>query len=82
MSEVQQQNVETNLNNIKEPTNKELLLALHSKMDFISSKLDFLQFQVSNLEGAIIVIDDHRHYGTPLKEALNKFMKRVINSVK
>lgn len=45
-------------------------------------ELDVIGELISNLEGAKIVIDDHRHYGTPLKEALNKFMKRVINSVK
>ena len=37
---------------------------------------------LSNLEGAKIVIDEHRHHGVPLKDSLNKFMQRVINSVK
>jgi len=37
---------------------------------------------LSNLEGSKIVIEEHRHYGKPLKESLNKFMQRVINSVK
>jgi hypothetical protein len=46
-----------------------------------SEELDVIGELISNIEGAKIVIDDHRHYGTPLKEALNKFMKRVINSV-
>jgi hypothetical protein len=36
---------------------------------------------ISNIEGAKIVWDDHRHYGTPLKDALNKFMQRVLKSV-
>ena len=45
-------------------------------------ELDVIGELISNIEGAKIVIDDHRHYRTPLKEALNKFMKRVINSVK
>ena len=36
---------------------------------------------ISNLEGAKVVVEDHRHNGTPLKEALNKFMQRVIKSV-
>ena len=44
-------------------------------------ELDVIGELISNLEGAKIVIDDHRHYGTPLKEALNKFMQRVIKSV-
>jgi len=46
-----------------------------------SEELDVIGELISNIEGAKIVIDDHRHYETPLKEALNKFMKRVINSV-
>lgn len=45
-------------------------------------ELDVIGEIISNIEGAKIVIDDHRHYGTPLREALNKFMQRVINSVK
>lgn len=45
-------------------------------------ELDVIGELISNLEGAKVVIEDHRHYGTPLKEALNKFMQRVINSVK
>ena len=44
-------------------------------------ELDVIGELISNLEGAKIVIDDHRHYGTPLKDALNKFMQRVIKSV-
>ena len=43
-------------------------------------ELDVIGELISNLEGAKIVIQDHRHYGTPLKEALNKFMQRVIKS--
>ena len=46
-----------------------------------SEELDVIGEIISNIEGAKIVMDDHRHYGTPLKEALNKFMKGVINSV-
>jgi len=45
-------------------------------------ELDVIGELISNIEGAKVVIDDHRHYGTPLREALNKFMQRVINSVK
>jgi hypothetical protein len=44
-------------------------------------EIDAIGELISNIEGARIVIDDHRHYGTPLREALNKFMKRVINSI-
>jgi len=44
-------------------------------------ELDIIGELISNLEGAKVVVDDHRHYGTPLKEALNKFMQRVIKSV-
>lgn len=45
-------------------------------------ELDVIGELISNIEGAKVVIDDHRHYGTPLREALNKFIQRVINSVK
>jgi len=44
-------------------------------------ELDVIGELISNIEGAKIVIEDHRRYGTPLRESLNKFMKRVINSV-
>ena len=44
-------------------------------------ELDVIGEIISNLEGAKVVVEDHRHYGTPLKEALNKFMQRVIKSV-
>ena len=44
-------------------------------------ELDVIGELISNLEGAKVVVEDHRHYGTPLKEALNKFMQRVIKSV-
>lgn len=46
-----------------------------------SEELDVIGELISNLEGAKVVVEDHRHYGTPLKEALNKFMQRVIKSV-
>ena len=45
-------------------------------------ELDVIGELISNLEGTKIVINEHRHYGVPLKEALNKFMQRVINSIK
>ena len=45
-------------------------------------ELEVIGELISNLEGAKIVIDQHRHYGTPMKESLNNFMQRVINSVK
>ena len=45
-------------------------------------ELDVIGELISNIEGAKVVQEDHIHYGTPLREALNKFMQRVINSVK
>ena len=44
-------------------------------------ELDVIGELISNIEGALVVYDDHHHNGTPLKEALNKFMQRVIKSV-
>ena len=34
-------------------------------------ELDVIGELISNIEGAKIVIEDNRHYGTPLREALN-----------
>jgi hypothetical protein len=45
-------------------------------------ELDVIGELISNIEGAKIVWDDHRHYGTPVNEAINKFMLRVTKSVK
>lgn len=36
---------------------------------------------ISNLEGAQEALKDIKYNGTPQKEALNKFMKRVLNSI-
>jgi|TARA_R100000030_G_scaffold95917_1_gene83702 hypothetical protein len=47
-----------------------------------STELDVIGELLSNLEGAKIVIEQHRHHGVPLREALNGFMQRVIKSVK
>jgi len=47
-----------------------------------SNELNVIGELLSNLEGAKIVIEKHRHEGEPLREALNGFMQRVINSVK
>lgn len=44
-------------------------------------ELDVIGEIISNIEGAKVVWDDHRHFGTSLREALNKFMQRVIKSV-
>ena len=49
----------------------------------ISSKeLNVIGELLSNLEGAKIVIKENRNEGLPLRDSLNKFMKRVINSTK
>ncbi len=44
-------------------------------------ELDVIGELISNIEGAKVVIDQNRHYGVPMKEALNKFMQRVTKSV-
>jgi hypothetical protein len=44
-------------------------------------ELDVIGELISNIEGAKIVVDQNRNYGVPTKDALNTFMKRVINSV-
>ena len=44
-------------------------------------ELDVIGELISNIEGAKVVVDQNRNYDVPTKDALNKFMKRVINSV-
>lgn len=58
-----------------------VLEALAESRGLTDQDLDTIGEVISNLEGAKVVVDDHRHYGTPLREALNKFMSRVIQSV-
>ena len=45
-------------------------------------ELDVIGEIISNLEGAIVVKNDIQDNNTPEREALNAFMKRVINAVK
>jgi|TARA_R110000822_G_scaffold241822_1_gene371030 hypothetical protein len=59
----------------------EVLQVLAQARGLKSEELDVIGELVSNIEGALVVHDDHVHFGTPLKEALNKFMQRVIKSV-
>jgi len=66
--------------NIK--TTIKLLEIISESRGIKDQELEVLGELISNLEGAKIVIDEHRHHGVPLKEALNKFMQRVINSIK
>jgi hypothetical protein len=40
-------------------------------------ELDVIGELISNIEGAKQVVDQNRHYGVPMKDALNTFMKRV-----
>ena len=59
----------------------EVLIALSDARGIKDDELDVIGELVSNLEGAISVKQQIRD-GVPQKEALNSFMKRVINSVK
>ena len=40
-------------------------------------ELDVIGELISNIEWAKVVIDQNRHYGVPMKDALNTFMKRI-----
>ena len=62
-------------------TTVETLESISAARGLNDKELDVIGELISNIEGAKIVIEDYRHYGTPLREALNKFMKRVINSI-
>lgn len=59
----------------------EVLIALSDARGIKDDELDVIGELVSNLEGAISVKQQIRD-GVPQKQALNSFMKRVINSVK
>lgn len=56
-----------------------VLETLSESRGLSEQELDTIGELISNIEGAKVVWDDHKHYGTPLREALNKFMQRVIN---
>ena len=62
-------------------TTVRVLEKISTSRGFKEEEIDTIGELISNIEGAKIVIDDHRHHGTPLREALNKFMKRVTNSI-
>jgi len=59
----------------------EVLEIISTARGLKDQELDVIGELISNIEGAKVVIEDHRHCGTPLRESLNKFMKRVINSI-
>ena len=40
-------------------------------------ELDVIGELISNIEGAKVVVDQNRNHSTPIKDALNTFMKRV-----
>ena len=44
-------------------------------------ELDVLGEMISNIEGAKVVLEDIQYNNIPQKEALNAFMKRVLNAV-
>jgi len=44
-------------------------------------ELDVIGEIISNLEGAMVVQDNIKYNNVPEKEALNAFMKRVVNAV-
>jgi hypothetical protein len=61
-------------------TTIEVLIELSEARGIKDDEMDAIGELVSNCEGAIAVMEDIAENGTPMKDALNGFMKRVIGS--
>jgi hypothetical protein len=61
-------------------TTVEVLIELSEARGIKDDEMDAIGELVSNCEGAIAVMEDIAENGTPMKDALNGFMKRVIGS--
>lgn len=59
----------------------ESLLVISEARGIKDEELDVIGELISNLEGAKTVLKEIKQNNTPLKEALNAFMKRVQNSI-
>ncbi len=69
------------LDKIKLETTVDVLIELSEARGVQDEEMDAIGEMVSNCEGAIAVMDDIAENGTPMKDALNGFMKRVIGSI-
>ena len=69
------------LDKIKLETTVDVLIELSEARGVKDEEIDAIGEMVSNCEGAIAVMDDISENGTPMKDALNGFMKRVIGSI-
>jgi hypothetical protein len=61
-------------------TTVEVLIELSEARGIKDDEMDAIGELVSNCEGAIAVMEDIAENGTPMKDALNGFMKRVMGS--
>ena len=61
-------------------TTVEVLIELSEARGIKDEEMDAIGELVSNCEGAIAVMEDIAENGTPMKDALKGFMKRVIGS--
>ena len=68
------------LNKSQIETTVEVLIELSEARGIKDEEMDAIGELVSNCEGAIAVMEDIAENGTPMKDALNGFMKRVIGS--
>ena len=59
----------------------EALLVITEARGVKDDEIEVIGELISNLEGAQEVLKDIKHNKTPQKEALNNFMKRVMNSI-
>jgi hypothetical protein len=61
-------------------TTVKVLIELSEARGIKDDEMDAIGELVSNCEGAIAVMEDIAENGTPMKDALNGFMKRVMGS--
>ena len=59
----------------------ESLLVITEARGVKDEEIEVIGELISNLEGAQEVLKDIKYNKTPQKEALNNFMKRVLNSI-
>ena len=60
----------------------DVLIAYCEARGVKDEELDVIGEIISNLEGAIVVKNDIQNNNIPEREALNAFMRRVVNAVK
>ncbi len=73
--------VESNLDEDYFAETVDTLLVITEARGVKDDEIEVIGELISNLEGAQEVLKDVKYNNTPQKEALNVFMKRVLNSI-